>query len=405
MKLSEELLWRGFANQTTLATPEDLDKKPLTFYWGVDPSAPSMTIGNLAAAMMARHFIEHGHKAVLLIGGATGLIGDPDGKVSERDLQSQDQIEKNKISIIEQYKIIFAGQEFEVVDNYVWFKDKKYVDFLREIGKHVPMRQMLNRDFVKTRLGEGSTGISYAEFSYVLMQAYDFLHLNREKGVTLQLCGSDQWGNSIAGVDLIRRIDGKQAHVWSAPLIVNKATGKKFGKSEDGAIWLDGELTPPNDFYQFWVNVEDDAVEDYLKIFTPLSKNEVSEIIKNHNSNPSNRVAQKRLAFEVTRLVHGDKSATSAQNLAASYSESLEDRLNQEPDLSVSVGDKISDSLLKANLVSSNSEARRLIEAGGVYINDKKINRDTFDLSDSIDGKLELRRGKKLKDSIILKLT
>jgi tyrosyl-tRNA synthetase len=289
--------------------------------------------------------------------------------------------------------------------NYVWFKDKKYVDFLREIGKHVPMRQMLNRDFVKTRLGEGSTGISYAEFSYVLMQAYDFLHLNREKGVTLQLCGSDQWGNSIAGVDLIRRIDGKQAHVWSAPLIVNKATGKKFGKSEDGAIWLDGELTPPNDFYQFWVNVEDDAVEDYLKIFTPLSKNEVSEIIKNHNSNPSNRVAQKRLAFEVTRLVHGDKSATSAQNLAASYSESLEDRLNQEPDLSVSVGDKISDSLLKANLVSSNSEARRLIEAGGVYINDKKINRDTFDLSDSIDGKLELRRGKKLKDSIILKLT
>jgi tyrosyl-tRNA synthetase len=193
MNLSENLSWRGFVNQTTYKDPAVLDGDPITFYWGVDPSSDSMTVGNLAIAMMVRHFIEAGHKAVLLVGGATGLIGDPDGKSEERDLKSIDEIAHNKAGIVEQYKQIFAGQEFQLVDNYDWFKDMGYLQFLRDVGKHVPMRQMLARDFVQTRLGETGAGISYAEFSYALIQGYDFVHLHREMGVSLQVCGSDQW--------------------------------------------------------------------------------------------------------------------------------------------------------------------------------------------------------------------
>ncbi|MCA9327865.1 tyrosine--tRNA ligase, partial [Candidatus Saccharibacteria bacterium] len=231
MTLSEELAWRGFTNQTTYKDVGVLDdaSQPITFYWGVDPSADSMTVGNLAIAMMVRHFIQHGHKAVLLVGGATGMIGDPDGKKEERDLKSLEEIERNKYAISTQYKTVFAGQDFEIVDNYDWFKGMGYLQFLREIGKHVPMRQMLGREFVQSRLQEDGAGISYAEFSYSLIQGYDFLHLFREKGVTLQLCGADQWGNSIAGVELVRRIAGGEAHIWSAPLVVNASTGVKFG--------------------------------------------------------------------------------------------------------------------------------------------------------------------------------
>ena len=277
MTLSEELAWRGFVNQTTFKSHADIDKTPLTFYFGVDPSAASMTIGNLAAAMMVRKFIKHGHKAIILVGGATGLIGDPDGKADERNLKTLEEIAVNKKGIVSQYKRIFGDLDFEVVDNYDWFKDLGYLEFLRDVGKHVPMRQMLGRDFVQTRLSEDGSGISYAEFSYVLIQAYDFVHLCREKGATLQLCGSDQWGNSIAGVDLIRRLTGKEAHVWSLPLIINKATGKKFGKSEDGAVWLDAELTSPYTFYQFWLNADDEGVEDYLKIYTELSREKIDD--------------------------------------------------------------------------------------------------------------------------------
>ncbi len=266
MTLSEELTWRGFVNQTTYKDIAALDGDSISFYFGVDPSASSMTIGNLASAMMVRHFIDHGHKAILLVGGATGMIGDPDGKKQERDLLTLEQIGHNKDAIAGQYRQVFAGQDFEIVDNYDWFKDMGYLNFLREVGKHVPMRQMLARDFVSSRLGEDGAGISYAEFSYSLIQGYDYLHLHREKGVNLQLCGADQWGNCIAGVDLIRRITGDEAHIWSAPLIVNKTTGVKFGKSEEGAVWLDPTQTTPTQFYQFWINCDDAGVEDYLKI-------------------------------------------------------------------------------------------------------------------------------------------
>jgi len=278
MKLSEELKWRGFVNQTTFKDVTILDMDPLIFYWGVDPSAPSMTIGNLAAAMMVRHFMNHGHKAVLLLGGATGMIGDPDGKAEERNLKSLDEVAANKTAIADQYRTVFAGQEFTIVDNFDWFHDMGYLQFLRDVGKHVPMRQMLARDFIQKRLGEEGSGISYAEFSYVLIQGYDFLHLFREHGVTLQVAASDQWGNSIAGVELIRRITGKEAHVWTTPLIINKATGKKFGKTEDGAVWLSESQTSVYQFYQFWLNVDDEGVSDDLKVYKMMSKEEMEQL-------------------------------------------------------------------------------------------------------------------------------
>jgi len=257
MSLSEELQWRGFVNQTTFPDITDLDKESLTFYFGVDPSADSMQIGNFAAAMMVRHFINAGHKAILLVGGATGMIGDPDGKKDERNLKALDEIAHNKAGIAAQYRQVFADKDFTLVDNYDWFKNMNYLDFLREVGKNVPMSMMLGREFIQSRLGEGGEGISYAEFSYSLIQGYDFLHLYRTYGATLQLAGADQWGNSIAGVDLIRRVEGVESHIFTIPLIMNKATGKKFGKTEDGAIWLDPKKTSVYKFYQFWLNSDD----------------------------------------------------------------------------------------------------------------------------------------------------
>ena len=236
MKLSEELQWRGFVNQTTYPDIARLDGEPVTFYLGVDPSAASMTIGNLAVVMMVRHFITAGHKAIVLVGGATGMIGDPDGKSEERDLKTLDEIADNKAGIAAQYQHLLGSLPFQLVDNYDWFKDMSYLEFLRDTGKHVPMRQMLGRDFIQNRLGEEGVGISYAEFSYVLIQAYDFLHLHREYGASLQIAGSDQWGNSVAGVDLIRRVTGETAHVWTAHLVIIKQTGVKLSKSVGGAV-------------------------------------------------------------------------------------------------------------------------------------------------------------------------
>ena len=230
MTLSEELQWRGFVNQTTFADISDVDT-PRTFYWGVDPSADSMHIGQLAMAMMIRAFMAHGHTAILLVGGATGMVGDPGGKDKERDLKSIDEIEHNKAGIMNQYRMLFAEMPFTMVDNYDWFRDMNYLKFLRDIGKRVSLTQMLDREFIKSRIGEAGGGISYAEFSYALIQGYDFLHLFREHDATLQIAGSDQWGNSVAGVEMIRKIDGGEAHVWTAPLILDKTTGKKFGSN------------------------------------------------------------------------------------------------------------------------------------------------------------------------------
>ena len=381
LSLSEELSWRGFVNQTTYKSISDLDAKPIAFYWGVDPSAPSMTIGNLAAAMMVRHFIDHGHKAVLLVGGATGMIGDPDGKSEERALKSLDEIQANKHAIADQYKTIFGGLDFRLVDNYDWFKDMGYLQFLRDIGKHVPMRQMMGRDFVQKRLAEDGAGISYAEFSYVLIQAYDFLYLHEKHDVTLQVCGSDQWGNSIAGVDLIRRITGREAHVWSAPLIVNKASGVKFGKSEDGAVWLDDNLTSVFKFYQFWLNTDDESAEDYLKVYTLLSMPEIDKIIDEFKQNPSDRLAQKTLAYEVTKLIHG-KGRTDSVKKASEvlFGQGIFTELGKteievlRSELSTAKAqNNIAHTLVAAGLASSNSEAMRFVAEGSVSVNGQKL--------------------------------
>lgn len=397
MTLSEELTWRGFVNQTTFEDIKALDGEPIAFYFGVDPSASSMTIGNLASAMLVRHFIEHGHKAYLLVGGATGMIGDPDGKKDERNLKSLEEIAANKAAIAEQYKKVFAGQEFTIVDNYDWFEDVNYLSFLRDVGKHVPLSQMLGRDFVQARLGEGGSGISYAEFSYSLIQGYDFLHLYREHGVTLQLCGADQWGNSITGVDLIRRIEGGEAHVFSAPLVVNKTTGVKFGKSEEGAVWLDPGQTSVYKFYQFWLNVDDEGVIDYAKIYTLLTREAIEELERQRDTDPGARAAQKALAFEVTRVVHGAEAAKSAEKVTsvlfgrAAFSELSEDdlRLLAEEIPTATHGASVVDLLVDSGLAASKGEARRLILGGAVSINGEKILDDQ-----TVDQPALLKKGK-----------
>jgi tyrosyl-tRNA synthetase len=414
MTLSEELAWRGFVNQTTFKDNTALDGDPITFYWGVDPSAPSMTIGNLAAAMMVRHFIDHGHKAILLVGGATGMIGDPDGKAQERTLKTLNEIAANKAGIATQYERIFAGQPFAIVDNYDWFKDMNYLDFLRDVGKHVPMRQMLQRDFVQSRLGEEGAGISYAEFSYALIQGYDFLHLNREHGVTLQVSASDQWGNSIAGVELIRRIEGKEAHIWTTPLVVNKATGKKFGKTEDGAIWLEPELTTPTQFYQFWINSDDAFVEEYLKIYTLLSKDGIETIIAKHQENPKERHAQQRLSQEVTTLVHGAEQMKLAEEVTLYLTNQkpisevneivLAEMRKEIPSVTAKAGDSIVDVLAASGLVASKSDARRLLQGNAVSINNQKANKEALEAGDFQNGHLLIRKGKAFKDSALVEL-
>lgn len=383
MQLSEELKWRGMVSQSTFTDISDINQ-PRKFYWGVDPSADSMTIGNLAAAMMVRHFIDHGHEAYLLVGGATGLIGDPDGKKNEREVRKPEDVERNKLAIAGQYERLFEGRNFQIVDNLDWFKDINYVDFLHQIGKHVSMTQMLDRDFVQSRIGEGGSGISYGEFSYSLIQGYDFLHLYREHGVTLQICGADQWGNSVTGVSLIRKLEAGEADVFATPLVINKSTGVKFGKSEGGAIWLDENKTNVYKFYQFWLNIDDEGVIDYMKIYTTLDKATIEAIAENHAVNPGARSAQKVLAREVTDIVHGSSRREAVERVTevlfgGAEFESLDnydiDILSQEIP-TVSVGVSVVEALVDSQTASSNGEARRLIQSNAVSINGQKISED-----------------------------
>ena len=397
MKLSEELQWRGMVNQTTFDDLAVLDGAPISLYFGVDPSGHGMQIGNLAAAMMVRQFVQRGHNVYLLVGGATGLIGDPDGKLDERNLKALDEIDANKQEIARQYHQVFDGSHFTIVDNYDWFKDINYLDFLRDIGKHVPMSQMLGREFIQTRLGEGGSGISYAEFSYSLIQGYDFLHLYRTRGVSLQLCGADQWGNSLAGVELIRRVEGGEAHIYSLPLIMNRATGRKFGKSEGGAVWLDPNLTSVYQFYQFWLNVDDEGVIEYMKVFTVLSREQIEAIAENHAINPGARSAQKLLAREVTTLVHGREHCESVMRVTEvlfggaefdSLSPGDLDQLAREIP-TTTVGQTVVEALVAGGVASSNGEARRLISGGGVSLGGHKIAEDQ-----PIDAPTLLKKGK-----------
>lgn len=383
MTLSEELTWRGFVNQTTFTNLEDLDGKTWTFYHGFDASADSQTVGNLAAMMLDRCFMRHGHKAIILAGGATSLIGDPGGKDAERPLQSEETIAANVAKAEEQLQKVFSGHQFELVNNLDWTRSLSVIEFLRDIGKHFSMTPLIQRDYIAKRIGEEGAGISYAEFSYTILQGMDYLHLYDKFGCTLQLGGSDQWGNCLSGVDLIRRTRGAEAHVITLPLIINKATGKKFGKSEDGAVWLDPAKTSVYKFYQFWLNADDDGVEGYLKIFTELSKEEIDALMVSFSGNKAERLAQKALAYEVTKLVHGEDKAESAKkvtevlfsgaNVETLTDDDFELLKSELPLVEVGSDEQLAAILVKASLASSNTEAARFLGEGAISWNGQRV--------------------------------
>ncbi len=391
MKLSEELIYRGFAAETTIENPENLDtRESKKFYWGADPSADSLTIGNLAALMMCACFVRHGYKPYLLVGGATGQIGDPKEN-GERELKTLDEVEHNKKCIKEQIERIVSSDDVTMVDNYDWFKEMKYLDFLREVGKAFSMTQLLDRQFVQNRIGEGGSGISYAEFSYTLIQGYDFLHLYRKYGVDLQLCGADQYGNCTSGIHLIKRLEDAEADVWSTPLVIDPVTGRKFGKSEGNAIWLaatdngSGNYTSIFDFYQFWLNQPDEAVEYLIKIYTLYDKETIEDILKQHVAAPEKRIAQRALARGATEVVHGLNNAEAIENL-------IKVLFDKETDFTEFSGDEILefakflpvtkkgamlvDALVENGLAESKKKAREFIAQGAITINGVKVTED-----------------------------
>ncbi len=397
MTLSEELIWRGLVNQTTFSDLKVLDGKKTTFYHGYDASSDSLTIGNLAAIMLDKAFIRHGHKPILLAGGATSLIGDPGGKDIERPLQPEEEIEKNVASVKRQIEKL-VGDNVHMVNNLSWFRDMTVLEFLREVGKHFSMTPLVQRDYIATRMGEGGAGISFTEFSYTLLQGYDFLYLHQKHGIDLQLAGSDQWGNCLSGVELVRKVTGDEVNALTMPLIVNKTTGKKFGKSEEGAVWLDSAKTSPNDLYQFWVNVDDAGVGDYLRIFTELDKDHIASVMQEFEANKSGRYAQHTLAYEVTKLVHGKSAADEAKQSALGIASG-----EGASSSSASKGESIVDILVEVGLAVSKTEARQLLSSGGIYINDQQTSQAHLNDSDFKNGLLTLRRGKTLKNSVTIK--
>ena len=391
MKLSEELIYRGFKAETTIDNPEDLDnRESKKFYWGADPSADSLTIGNLAALMMCACFVRHGYEPYLLVGGATGQIGDPKEN-DERELKSLDEVEHNKNCIKKQIERVVDAENVKMVDNLDWFRNMKYLDFLREVGKVFSMTQLLDRQFVQNRIGEGSGGISYAEFSYTLIQGYDFLHLYREHGVSLQLCGADQYGNCTSGIHLIRRLENGDADVWSTPLIIDPVTGKKFGKSEGNAVWLaatdngSGNYTSIFDFYQFWLNQSDEAVEYLIKIYTLYGKEEIENILEQHRMAPEKRIAQKALARGATEVVHGVKNAEAIENLTAvlfdrntNFADFSEDEIIEFANYLPTIGKGVMlvDALVSSGLASSKKKAREFLTQGAITVSGVKVQDD-----------------------------
>ena len=388
MKLSEELKYRGFVAETTIENIEDLDaRESKKFYWGADPSADSLTIGNLAALMMCACFVRHGYEPYLLVGGATGQIGDPKEN-GERDLKPLEEVEHNKKCIGEQIQRVVKADNLTMVDNYDWFSQIKFLDFLREVGKSFSMTQLLDRQFVQKRIGDGGAGISYAEFSYTLIQGYDFLYLYRQYGVALQLCGADQYGNCTSGIHLIKRLEDATADVWSTPLVIDPVTGRKFGKSEGNAVWLassdngGGNYTSIFDFYQFWMNQSDEAVENLIKIYTLLEPDEIERIITEHKAAPEKRIAQKALARGATEVVHGRENAEAVENLTAllfnrdtDFAAFSEDEINEfAAYLPVAAkGTLLVDLLVSTGLADSKKKAREFIAGGAISINGVKV--------------------------------
>ena len=382
MKLSEELKWRGFWNQTTFQDLEILDSKKRTIYLGADPSADSLHIGHLSVYMMVRRFLDHGHKVVLLVGGGTGMIGDM-RDTEERDLLSAQKVAQNTEALKAQVSKLFAGQDFEVVNNADWLSKIELIPFLRDIGKNFSMADLTSREFFKSRIDNGS-GLSFAEFTYTLLQGYDFWYLHKNKGVSLQIGGSDQWGNLLSGVNLIRKKEGVEAFAMTAPLLINRSTGRKFGKSEGGALWLDASKTSPFKMYQFLLNSDDQSVFEYLKILTTLSKDEIENIERQHSGNQHLRIAQKALAKNVVEIVHGKEVANNVvsatevlfggKNLETLKPEEIKILKTEIP--ITSKNKTISEILIELKLSKSKGEAKRLIAANSISFNGVKVLED-----------------------------
>lgn len=409
MQLSTELEKRGFINQfsgDSLATIIDNEKRIV--YHGIDPTADSAHAGNFVVWMLLRHLAEAGHKIIFLVGGGTGMIGDPKTDV-ERPTSDPEQVAANVNKLRAQAEQIFAGISVEFVNNADWLNELQLIDFLRDIGKNFTINELIKKEAIASRLGS-EHGISYTEFAYPLLQAYDYLVLHRTHKCDLQVGGSDQWGNMVAGTDLIRRKEGVTTHVVTVPLIIDKTTGKKFGKSEGNAVWLDATKTSPYTFYQFWLNTADENVIDFLKLYTLLPLSEIADLEQRFEKNPGAREAQSTLAYEVTKIVHGETEATAAQNvseilfgdglvadLSATEMQILHDNaptctLSGEVDQHLLV-----DVLVQSELASSKREARTFIESGAISINNKKQT-DIERLITEADFKNDLallRRGKK----------
>lgn len=379
MKLSEELQWRGFWNQTTFTDDKLIDSENFTLYLGTDPSADSLHVGHLAVYMMVRHFLERGHKVFLLVGGGTGMIGDM-RDTEERNLLSYEEIEHNKQALKSQVSRIFAGRDFTLVDNADWLADLELLPFLRDIGKNFNMADLVSREFFKARINNGK-GLSFAEFTYTLLQGYDFWHLFNQYGVNLQIGGSDQWGNLLSGVDLIRKKENAEVYAMTAPLLINKSTGRKFGKSEGGAVWLDENKTSVYKFYQFWLNVDDESAIEYMKIFTMLDRDTIEAIAENHAVNPGARSAQKVLAREVTDIVHGSARRESVERVnevlfgGGDFKKLSDDDLGAlaEEIPCVDAGIDVIGALVESGAVGSNGEAKRLLKSGAISLNGEKL--------------------------------
>lgn len=418
----EELRWRGMIQDIMPETEQHLMEELRAAYVGIDPTADSLHIGHLVGVMMLRHFQNCGHKPYALVGGATGMIGDPSGKSAERNLLTEEVLAHNIKGIQKQLAKFLdfeseAPNRAELVNNYDWMKEFSFLSFIRDIGKHITVNYMMAKDSVKKRFdpNENTDGMSFTEFSYQLLQGYDFLHLYRQKGLTLQMGGSDQWGNITTGTELIRRIAGGKAYALTCPLIT-KADGTKFGKSEGGNVWLDAEKTSPYKFYQYWINVSDEDAQRYIKIFTMLSREEIELLISEHQAAPHLRVLQNKLTEELTVLVHGREELQKAQKASQIlFGNSTSDDLRQldaktflevfdgvpqaevtRADIAAGL-DMIAALSAKTGFIASNSEARRALKEKSIAVNKEKVEESyIIGEKDIIDDKFVLlQRGKK----------
>ena len=415
MTLFEELTWRGFVNQVTHDDlGEQLAKERFTVYAGFDPTADSLHIGSLLPIMGLVHFQRAGHRPIALVGGGTGLIGDPSGKTQERTLQDKEQVAHNIAGIRKQLECFldFDGDQAALlVNNADWLCSLSLVEFLRDIGKHFSVNVMLSRESVRQRLEDRDHGISYTEFTYSLLQAYDFLHLSEAYDCRLQIGGSDQWGNIVAGMDLTRRLQNKATYGLTFPL-VTKTDGSKFGKSESGNVWLDPNRTSPYKFYQFWINQADVDVPRFLRYFTLLSREEIVDLERQIAEEPHKRAAQRRLAEEVTRLVHGEDALQGAVRASEAMfggdlhgidATTLLDIFSDVPSSELprdilSAGRLAVDVLVEAGVFASKGEARRMVKNGGLYLNNERVDSDEMTLgSDAliVENIAVVRKGKK----------